>query len=416
MNEFRSHLENLMLAEELLFDATLGYGTYKVFLEHAMAHPAKMNTKLLEFLIETFTTPGDTILDPMGGSGSTGVVAALNGRNAVCVDLEEKFYKWMEKTRKKLERQKTFTVKGSIKNVCGDARKLSELLKDVDVIVTSPPFSETISKSGGPTPYKKIGISSKTARQYSGNPENIGNLPHGKIDAIVTSPPYAEQIHSAGQPREKVIEILRKKGYDEKWIRAHYMSPFCNVKVTENEGYSKSDENIGNLPFDAVITSPPYEGSLEGTTRHTKGGIASRDPALAQSGTYATVLSKATKQGVPVGYSASPKNIGNLKKETYLEAMLTVYREMHKVLKPNGKAIVVIKPFIRNKKVVDLPYHTWLLLKKARFKLVKLFKLRLKTQSFWRILYSKKFPKVPKIKHEYVLVAQKYALYGGKTQ
>jgi hypothetical protein len=80
---------------------------------------------------------------------------------------------------------------------------------------------------------------------------------------------------------------------------------------------------------------------------------------------------------------------------------------MFKVLKPNGKAIIVIKPFIRNKKVVDLPYHTWLLLKKAGFKLVKLFKLRLKQESFWRILYSKKFPDVPKIKHEYVLVCQK---------
>jgi len=100
-------------------------------------------------------------------------------------------------------------------------------------------------------------------------------------------------------------------------------------------------------------------------------------------------------------------NIGNLAKETYLEAMLKVYTEMWKVLKPQGKAIIIIKPFIRNKKVVDLPYHTWLLLKQAGFTLTRLFKLRLKQQSFWRILYHKKFPNVPQIKHEYVLVTQK---------
>ena len=87
--------------------------------------------------------------------------------------------------------------------------------------------------------------------------------------------------------------------------------------------------------------------------------------------------------------------------------MLKVYCEMWKVLKPDGLAIIVVKPFIRNKKVVDLPYHTWLLLKKVGFKLVKLYKLRLKTMSFWRILYHRKFPDVPKIAHEYVIIVKK---------
>lgn len=104
----------------------------------------------------------------------------------------------------------------------------------------------------------------------------------------------------------------------------------------------------------------------------------------------------------------SGKQIGNLKKETYLEAMLTVYQQMHSVLKPNGKAIIIIKPFIRNKKVVDLPYQTWLLLQKVGFKLTRLFKLRLKKLSFWRILYHKKYPNVQQIRHEYILVCEKH--------
>jgi len=32
----------------------------------------------------------------------------------------------------KVERQRTLAVKGEIQNVCGDARKLSELLKDIE--------------------------------------------------------------------------------------------------------------------------------------------------------------------------------------------------------------------------------------------------------------------------------------------
>jgi hypothetical protein len=97
----------------------------------------------------------------------------------------------------------------------------------------------------------------------------------------------------------------------------------------------------------------------------------------------------------------------NPSKPTYLSEMLKVYSEMFRVLKPNGKAVVVVKPFIRNKKVVDLPWHTWLLMQRVGFQLAKLYKLRLKQESFWRILYYKKHPEVPRLRHEYVLVCRK---------
>jgi len=62
-----------------------------------------MNTRLLEFLIENFTNEGEVVLDPMCGSGSTGVVAALHGRNAIQVDIEEKFVRWADEAKRKLE-------------------------------------------------------------------------------------------------------------------------------------------------------------------------------------------------------------------------------------------------------------------------------------------------------------------------
>jgi ubiquinone/menaquinone biosynthesis C-methylase UbiE len=92
---------------------------------------------------------------------------------------------------------------------------------------------------------------------------------------------------------------------------------------------------------------------------------------------------------------------------TYLSEMLKVYREMYKVLKPNGLAIIVIKPYIRNKKVVDLPYYTYLLMERVGFRLEKLYKFRLPAKSFWRILYHRRFPTVPIIAHEYVIVTRK---------
>jgi DNA modification methylase len=527
MKEFVSKLEDLMPAEELLFEPTPAFGRYKPFLEHAVAHPAKANTKLLEFLVRTFTEPGDVVLDPMAGSGSTGVVAALHGRNAVQVELEAKFYDWMEKARENVEKHFTLAPKGRIVNICGDARRLSELLcradvaitspphgdtylgggdpekrkerlikaghdpkeflggrarnavlkhyDEVDVCITSPPYSDAISQQGGPTDVRNVGISTITAREYSQNPENIGNLslgeistiitsppylnvdnvepksegfwrkthdegkrwgsrppsgteekqimadgnignlPLGNVDAVITSPPYADAKKGGEADREQMAEkwdeAFKEKGETwNSWGKTWHTPGRLRGLEALGSGYSKSEQNIGNLPLgeiSAVITSPPYEGSLEGTTRHTRGGIASRDPALAQTGTYATTLSEATKQGVPIGYSPNPENIGNLKRETYLEAMLKVYSEMWKVLKPNGLAIIIVKPFIRNKKVVDLPWHTWLLMAKAGFKLEKLYKLRLKSQSFWRILYARKFPDAERISHEYIIVARK---------
>jgi len=548
MAVFRSKLETLMPTEELRFDATPGFGRYKKFLEHAIAHPAKMNQKLLTFLIKKFTEEGDVVLDPMAGSGSTGVIAALNGRNAVCVDIEEKFHKWMEKARKKVERQKTFTQKGFIKNICGDARKLSELLREVDVVVTSPPYSDISkpsniknpiskedfekrkaqgdhsiyhdirperkgtlyeyyemipiekygsspqnidnlphgsvdaivtsppysniakSKEGAISPHMQGLISklsgipvkefandveklkeavkiaqSKIPFQYSENPENIGNLPLGKVDAVITSPPYGEAQEGSGiakrgyqGDKHSPTDLVGKRSYmPDKFESEENISrlpmgevdavitspPYADQevgkgirkkrweKIKDKEGfkgrkewktgtpshYSENRENIGNLLFqpDVVITSPPYEHSVHDTFEKRE--------------TWNNPLDKhdVRKKNLPVGFSEDPQNIGNMQKETYLEAMLKVYDEMFKVLKLNGKAIIVIKPFIRNKKVVDLPYHTWLLLKKAGFKLVKLYKLRLKNVSFWRILYRKKFPSVAKINHEYVLVCQK---------
>ncbi len=50
--------------------------------------PARMPAALAEFLIEQLTDPGDTILDPMAGSGTTLVAARRLGRRAIGFDLD----------------------------------------------------------------------------------------------------------------------------------------------------------------------------------------------------------------------------------------------------------------------------------------------------------------------------------------
>lgn len=55
-------------------------------------HPAQKPVKLLERLIQTFTDPGDVVIDPCCGSGSTLRAARNLGRNAFGFEIDRNFY------------------------------------------------------------------------------------------------------------------------------------------------------------------------------------------------------------------------------------------------------------------------------------------------------------------------------------
>lgn len=55
-------------------------------------HPAQKPVKLLEHLIQTFTDPGDVVVDPCCGSGSTLRAARNLGRNAFGFEIDRNFY------------------------------------------------------------------------------------------------------------------------------------------------------------------------------------------------------------------------------------------------------------------------------------------------------------------------------------
>ncbi len=55
-------------------------------------HPTQKPIAVMRWCIRTTTKPGDTILDPFMGSGSTGVAAVLEGRNFVGVEIDPTYY------------------------------------------------------------------------------------------------------------------------------------------------------------------------------------------------------------------------------------------------------------------------------------------------------------------------------------
>jgi len=162
---------------------------------------------------------------------------------------------------------------------------------------------------------------------------------------------------------------------------------------------------IGDMPYaDAVITSPPYEDSIVGKDK-AKCEKVERKSGNGKWGKYLRLGE--SQFHTYTEDSNNQENIGNLKSENYLEAMLQVYHQCHKVLKDGGLLCLVVKNFIRDKKIVRLDTDTIRLCEKAGFVLKERLKRKLTQQSFWRVIYQRKFPDAPKIEFEDVLIFAK---------
>jgi DNA modification methylase len=405
----------------------------------SMIHPAKMSVMLCRELIRRYTKEGDLVLDPMAGIGTTLIEAALLGRNAIGVELEKKFVKITEKNIRILKKLKPDAGKAKI--IQGDARELSKLLAGkVDSVVFSPPFAGT---SGGKGEASRKPINERYPGLFerciggnkggmSENPANIDNLPYG-VDAVIFSPPFGEAQRGGGiavkgyegkHGKDERLHLRhdRKFSDDERnvsnlpyGVDAIVMSPpFERTLARENpnrrkgywtgsggyqsgrgtEGYGGTEGNIGNLPhgnIDVVITSPPYSGSNlgggdveAGRRRLIETGYDPRDYLGGQARN--TVLD-------------DKENIGNKKGETYLSAMKKVYEQCYSVLKPGGRMILVLKNFVRNKKIVRLDLDTRRLCEAVGFRWVETKLFRLPTRSFWRILQSRKYGDQIKNRH-----------------
>lgn len=379
----------------------------RYFKAASFAHPAKMVLGLQIYLIEHYTKPGDVILDPMTGSGTI-LIACTLGRNVVCVELEEKFVKMQQDNWEKIKSLGPMLghQMGQATILQGDARDLDGLL--ADNILFSPPYAE--AQTGGGLSSASLGIGNykvttklpKPAydpRTHGKTKGQIANLPYGEISAVISSPPYEGSGVSAGNVGREI---------EKRWGKGKSLSS-------------------GRKYADAVITSPPYEGSLE-SSRHV-GGIVERENLRDNGGNMSLPVAYTDldpnikrlrkhdrsnkKAGGPYGkslahpYSGADENIGNLKNENYLQAMLSVYRQCRGVLKKDGLLVLVTKNFIRDKKVIRLDLDTIKLCEQAGFILKERLQRKLTQQSFWRTIYHKKFPDVEKIEYEDVIIFMK---------
>ncbi|WP_431953126.1 TRM11 family SAM-dependent methyltransferase [Actinacidiphila sp. bgisy167] len=142
------------------------------------AHPAKMLPGIATHAITTYTRPGDLVLDPMCGIGTTLVEAVHHGRHALGVEYEPA---WARLAEGNLRHADTHGAPGTGTVYTGDARRLIELVPGmfhgtVDLVVTSPPYGSSVHgqvrssrETGEP------GVVKKDFR-YSRDPANLAHV------------------------------------------------------------------------------------------------------------------------------------------------------------------------------------------------------------------------------------------------
>jgi hypothetical protein len=108
----------------------------RLFVPEVFQHPAKLHLGLLQRLIDRYTAPGDTLLDPMAGTGSL-MLAATQQRNVVLRDLQPEYATMMEASAPVVRRAAGLLM-GLIDIDQADAKHLE--CPPFDHIIFSPPY------------------------------------------------------------------------------------------------------------------------------------------------------------------------------------------------------------------------------------------------------------------------------------
>ncbi|TFE35572.1 site-specific DNA-methyltransferase [Frankia sp. B2] len=150
----------------------------------SMTHPARMLPALARHLLTLYSRPGEIVLDPMCGIGTTLVEAAHLGRHGLGVDLESR---WVSLARANLHLAASQGATGTGQVFRGDARRLAEIIPGdyhgrIGLLLTSPPYGQ--ATHGTITAIPGSGVS-KTDYRYSDSPANLANTDlEGLLDGV----------------------------------------------------------------------------------------------------------------------------------------------------------------------------------------------------------------------------------------
>ena len=142
-----------------------------------LVHPAKFPETMAQEFIEFFTKRGESVLDPMAGTGSTLIAALRAGRHSYGIELNPEYAEIARQIiaeERKLLGSTIENLKSEIIN--GDASlAVNYPLPPADYLLTSPPYWDILHARGAET-QKKRRASTDLDVFYSDDPKDLGNL------------------------------------------------------------------------------------------------------------------------------------------------------------------------------------------------------------------------------------------------
>jgi hypothetical protein len=145
------------------------------YLPESNRHPGKMLPALARHAIDAYSEPGDLVIDPMCGIGTTLVEAIHLDRRALGVELEPR---WAALAAGNVLHAEAQGAEGTAIAMRGDARQLGRGLLDefrgaCTLILTSPPYGHSTHGHVRKHPDRV----EKLNTRYSDNPNNLAHLP-----------------------------------------------------------------------------------------------------------------------------------------------------------------------------------------------------------------------------------------------
>ncbi|MFQ5809295.1 MAG: DNA methyltransferase, partial [Armatimonadota bacterium] len=119
-----------------------------------LLHPAKFPEDMIRQFVEFFTKAGETVLDPMLGTGSTLMACAASGRRGIGIELQPKYAEIAQQRLDQYQTQLHLDLEERPplqpqRVITGDARDIENLdIGPVQYCITSPPYWDMLRRKG----------------------------------------------------------------------------------------------------------------------------------------------------------------------------------------------------------------------------------------------------------------------------
>ncbi|MBI1859242.1 MAG: hypothetical protein HYR97_09050 [Candidatus Melainabacteria bacterium] len=281
------------------------------------SYPARYIPQIPRTFIELFTSKGESIFDPMCGSGTTLVEAMLTGRNAIGNDYNP-LAVLISKAKTTMISEEDFVYL---------EHKLSELSQEIrgrrqEIGVQLP--SRKLSKLFTRQNLSSINLIKQMIEELKKENKNeLCDFCQVALSATIWSFIESEGKRDIKSGFQKKIQIMKK---ELSLMKHSILTPNSSILVQQGDARNLS---VGSNSIDLIVTSPPYVNALDYYREHMYNMY------------FLDIDVNKFKKNEIGGHSHFIANRFRLLSE-YLWDMLRVMIEMNRALKKNKYCVIVV--------------------------------------------------------------------------